>query len=56
MPETPITQRDIAKALGLSQAAISLALSGRGKISDELRQRIRSYAEKQAADFFPLKC
>ena len=46
MPETPITQRDIAKALGLSQATISLALSGRGKISDDLRERIRGYAEK----------
>jgi len=46
MPDVPITQRDMAKALGLSQAAVSLALSGQGKISDEIRRRVRSHAEE----------
>jgi len=41
-----VTQRDIAKALGLSQAAVSQALSGSGKISEEIRQRVRAYAEE----------
>ncbi|WP_063712590.1 LacI family DNA-binding transcriptional regulator [Nocardia concava] len=36
----PITQRDVAASLGVSISAVSLALSGRPGVGEELRQRI----------------
>lgn len=35
------TQRDVALRLGMSQAAVSLALSGRGRIAPATRRRVR---------------
>ncbi|MBU3664987.1 MAG: LacI family transcriptional regulator [Chthoniobacterales bacterium] len=45
VPRRP-TQRDIARALDLSQAAVSQALNGRGKLSASVRRRVADYAEK----------
>lgn len=39
-----VTQRDIARALGVSVSAVSLALSGRPGVSGELRDRITERA------------
>lgn len=39
-----ITQRDLARQLGLTQAAVSLALSGRGRVSPATRARVREAA------------
>ncbi|WP_198347283.1 LacI family DNA-binding transcriptional regulator [Nocardia terrae] len=36
----PITQRDVAASLGVSVSAVSLALSGRPGVGEELRRRI----------------
>ncbi|MFI1919266.1 LacI family DNA-binding transcriptional regulator [Nocardia sp. NPDC020380] len=42
----PITQRDVASSLGVSISAVSLALSGRPGVSDQLRERILERAEE----------
>lgn len=39
-------QREIAKALGITQAAVSLALRGDRSISADLRQKVRDTAER----------
>jgi DNA-binding LacI/PurR family transcriptional regulator len=41
-----ITQRDIARSLGVSVSAVSLALSGRPGVSAELREQISSRATR----------
>jgi DNA-binding LacI/PurR family transcriptional regulator len=41
-----ITQRDIARSLGVSVSAVSLALSGRPGVSAELREQISSRANR----------
>ncbi|BCU79696.1 LacI family DNA-binding transcriptional regulator [Luteolibacter sp. LG18] len=41
-----VTVRDIAKELGVSHVTVSLALRGRGRISEALRERIREVAER----------
>lgn len=40
----PITQRDLAQVLGISVSAVSLALSGRAGVSQELRDRVLARA------------
>ncbi len=42
-----MTQKDIAQELGLSQAAVSLALSGSAKISDSIRRQILDTASQR---------
>lgn len=41
-----ITQRDLAKQLGLTQAAVSMALRGSGRISAATRERVRETAQR----------
>ncbi len=40
----PVTQREIARSLGVSVSAVSLALSGRTGVGSDLRDRIRERA------------
>lgn len=42
--EGPVTLEDIARELGVSRATVSRALSDKGRISPELRQRIQKMA------------
>src|SRR5258708_33553951 len=42
LPTTRTTIRDVADKAGVSPAAVSLTLSGRGRVADETRQRILS--------------
>ncbi len=44
MRPDPITQRDLAQSLGISVSAVSLALSGRTGVSEELRERVLARA------------
>ena len=44
MPDPAITQRDIALAMGLSQSAVSHALTGSRKVSETTRTAVREYA------------
>lgn len=55
-PTSPSSQRfstsiknidDIARALGVSKSTVSRAISGKGRISPETRERIRSFIEQQ---------
>ncbi len=39
-------QKDIARALGISQGAVSLALRGESSVSTELRRKVRAMAKK----------
>ena len=41
-----MTIDDIASALGVSKTTVSRAISGKGRISDKTRERVRSYIEK----------
>jgi DNA-binding LacI/PurR family transcriptional regulator len=41
-----ITQRELARQLGLTQAAVSLALSGRGRVAPATRERVREAARR----------
>jgi len=41
-----VTQKQIAHHLGLSQATVAQALSGRGKLREATRQRVLNYAEE----------
>lgn len=41
-----ITQRELARQLGLTQAAVSLALSGRGRLAPGTRKRVREAARR----------
>lgn len=48
---TPITMKDIAKALNVSVATVSRALKGSPRISEKQRERIRKYAQEN--HFYP---
>lgn len=48
---TPITMKDIAKALNVSVATVSRALKDSPRISSEQRERIKMYARKH--NFYP---
>lgn len=37
---------DIASALGVSKTTVSRAISGKGRISDATRDRVKSYIEE----------
>lgn len=51
MRDCKITIADVADALHVSKTTVSRAISGKGRISDETRQRVLSYIE--ANDFKP---
>ena len=42
-----ITINEVAEALGVSATTVSRALSGKGRISEETRQRVLEYAKDQ---------
>lgn len=44
MIEKKITINDIAKELGCSKSTVSRAISGKGRISEEMRKRVLSYS------------
>lgn len=46
MPSKPLTLRDVARAVGLSPAAVSLALRGEGTLSAATRARIQEAARR----------
>lgn len=46
MPEKNITIEDIAKALNVSKTTVSRAISGKGRISIETKERVQKYIEK----------
>lgn len=46
MPEKNITIDDIAKALNVSKTTVSRAISGKGRISEETRERVQKYIER----------
>lgn len=48
MPKVPVSQRQIAQELGVSQASVSMALSGNPKVSAETRSKILAKAEELA--------
>lgn len=41
-----ITIADVAEALGISKSTVSRSISGKGRISDETRQKVLSYIEE----------
>lgn len=45
-PHSPITLKEFSKVAGVSTAAASNALSGKGRISEETRERIKALAEE----------
>lgn len=47
------TQKDIAKALGIVQATVSMALRGDRSISAEMREKVRKTAEEMGYHFNP---
>ncbi len=46
-----ITIHDVAKALGVSASTVSRAISGKGRIGEETRQRVLQYIEENS--FYP---
>ncbi|MBL3679602.1 LacI family DNA-binding transcriptional regulator [Leucobacter chromiireducens] len=46
MASSGVTIVDIARALGVSKTAVSSALHGRGRVSEETRQRVLAQAER----------
>ena len=50
--EKKLTIADIAEHLGVSKTTVSRAMSGKGRISEETRNRVREYIE--AAEHFLL--
>jgi len=42
----PVTQRDLARKLGLSQSTVSLALAGNPRISSKVKEQVRGAAEE----------
>lgn len=44
--EKPITISDVAEALGVSKTTVSRAISGKGRLSQATRQRVRDYIEE----------
>lgn len=53
MSRENITQRDIARALSLSQATVSLAMANSSRISQKVRDQVRSYAAAQGYQVDP---
>ncbi|MBC2596169.1 LacI family DNA-binding transcriptional regulator [Ruficoccus amylovorans] len=45
-PDMPVTQRDLARRLGLSQSSVSLALADHPRISPAVKERVRAEAER----------
>ena len=50
-----ITAKDLAKIMGLSEAAISMALNGKPGVSTETRKRVIETAHNYSYDFTKLK-
>ena len=46
VPAKPVTILDIAEKLGVHKSTVSYALSGKGRVSPEMRARILSFAEE----------
>ena len=46
-----ITAKELAKELGISAAAVSMALNGKPGVSENTRERIVSYAKERGYDF-----
>ena len=46
LPETRVTQRDIAEALGISRMTVSLALRNDSRTAEKTRSRVRQKAEE----------
>jgi DNA-binding LacI/PurR family transcriptional regulator len=46
MADDKITIDDIAKALGISKTTVSRAISGKGRVGEETRQRVLKYIEE----------
>ncbi len=46
-----ITAKELAKKMGLSQAAVSMALNGKPGVSTETRMQVMEAAEKYGYDF-----
>ncbi len=46
MGKRPISQDDLARRLGLTQMTVSLALSGKGRVAVETRERVAALATK----------
>lgn len=46
-----VTAKAIAKKLGVSEAAVSIALNGRAGVSDSLRRKVRDTAQMMGYDF-----
>ena len=44
--EKKITITDVAEALGVSKTTVSRAISGKGRIGEETRQRVLSYIQE----------
>jgi transcriptional regulator with XRE-family HTH domain len=47
------TQREVARAAGLSESALSMAINGRLNLNGEERRRIARALELQPAELFP---
>ncbi|MFT4259656.1 LacI family DNA-binding transcriptional regulator [Microbacterium sp.] len=45
-PERAVTLQDIADRLGVSRSTASFAITGRGRVSDEMRRRVREVADE----------
>ena len=46
MSDKNITISDVAEALGVSKTTVSRAISGKGRIGEETRQKVLSYIEE----------
>ncbi|GAT74580.1 LacI family transcriptional regulator [Microbacterium sp. HM58-2] len=45
-PERAVTLQDIADRLGVSRSTASFAITGRGRVSEEMRRRVREVADE----------
>ncbi len=50
-PKENLTIHDVAKALGVSASTVSRAISGKGRIGEETRQRVLQYIDEKS--FYP---
>ena len=46
VPKRPVTQLDLAKRLGVTQMTVSHAISGKGRMAPETRERVLALAEQ----------
>ena len=46
MPQQAITISDVAQALGMSKTTVSRAISGKGRVSEETRQKVQDYIQQ----------